>query len=124
MPNASLVRCESVPMSPTSPAKAAENAARIAGVLWVFEHGPCGQIDAETMEAGAAIASWHLHEAKRIVGCNPGAASEVSDAGALRSLDPETRPRPQRRAGTISPRDILPRRAGPTTRQEPSRRRG
>src|SRR5262249_30551090 len=25
-------------------AKAAENAARIAGVFWVFEHGPCGEI--------------------------------------------------------------------------------
>src|SRR5262249_57082307 len=38
-------------------AKAAENAARIAGVFWVFEHGPYGEIDAETMEAGVAVGS-------------------------------------------------------------------
>ncbi len=49
-------------------AKIAEQAARIAGVMHVFEHGPIGVISAETMKAGADIAIWHLHETHRVFG--------------------------------------------------------
>ena len=48
-------------------AKAAEKAARIAAVLHVFEHGPRGEIQADALLAGAQIAAWHLHEARRIM---------------------------------------------------------
>jgi hypothetical protein len=51
---------------PDFAAKAAENAARMAAIFWVVENGPSGDVDAETMDAAAALASWHLHEAKRI----------------------------------------------------------
>ncbi len=47
-------------------AKSAENAARIAGVFQVFEQGPGGALLAEYMEAGIAIAAWHLTEANRL----------------------------------------------------------
>ena len=47
-------------------AKIAEQAARIACILHVFEHGPTGEIAVKTMHAGAQIAFWHLHEARRI----------------------------------------------------------
>jgi putative DNA primase/helicase len=49
-------------------AKIAEQAARIAGVMHVFEHGPVGQISAETMESACTIAGWHLYEARRVFG--------------------------------------------------------
>lgn len=49
-------------------AKIAEQAARIACVMHVFEHGPVGSIPAETMQAGVDIAIWHLHEARRVFG--------------------------------------------------------
>jgi putative DNA primase/helicase len=49
-------------------AKTAENAARIAALLHIFEHGPGGEISQNLMQAGAALASWHLFEAKRIIG--------------------------------------------------------
>ena len=49
-------------------AKIAEQAARIACVMHVFEHGPVGSIPPETMQAGADIAIWHLHEARRVFG--------------------------------------------------------
>jgi len=47
--------------------KTAENAARIAGVFHVFEHGPGGEISLHTMESGAKVAAWHLHEARRLI---------------------------------------------------------
>ena len=49
-------------------AKTADNAARIAGVFHVLEHGPVGEIAVETMKEAARLALWHLHEAKRIIG--------------------------------------------------------
>ena len=63
-------------------AKAAEQAARIAGVLHVFEHGPVGAIGAGHMEAGARIAIWHLHEARRVLALT-GHTGEAADAAAL-----------------------------------------
>ena len=99
-------------------AKAAENAARIAGVLWVFEHGPFGEIDAETMEAGAAIASWHLHEAKRIMGATK-VPQAVSDAALLVQWMQKLRPDGKER-WKVSPRDIL--REGPARLRDKNRR--
>lgn len=49
-------------------AKIAEQAARIACVLHVFEQGPVGPIPADAMQAGADIALWHLQEARRVFG--------------------------------------------------------
>jgi hypothetical protein len=81
-------------------AKAAENSARIAAIMWVVENGPDGEIDAATMQAAAAIASWHLHEAKRIVGAT-NVPQAVSDAALLIEwMQKKSRWR-------ISPRDVL-----------------
>jgi putative DNA primase/helicase len=63
-------------------AKAAEQAARLACVLHVFEHGPGGAIGAEGMEAGTKLAAWHLHEARRVLGL-VGRSGEAADAAAL-----------------------------------------
>lgn len=63
-------------------AKAAEQAARLACVLHVFEHGPSGAIGAGSMEAGAKLAAWHLHEARRVLGL-VGHSGELADATAL-----------------------------------------
>ncbi|MBL3589169.1 MAG: DUF3987 domain-containing protein [gamma proteobacterium endosymbiont of Lamellibrachia anaximandri] len=46
--------------------KSAENAARIACVFQIWGEGPGGQITADYMKAGVAVASWHLMEASRI----------------------------------------------------------
>jgi len=81
-------------------AKAAENAARVAAIFWVIENGPSGEINAETMQAAAAIASWHLHEAKRIVG-----ATKVPLAVADAALLVEWMQKGSR--WQISPRDVL-----------------
>lgn len=48
--------------------KIAENAARIAANLHVFQHGVSGQIAGETMERAARIAIFHLTEARRVYG--------------------------------------------------------
>jgi hypothetical protein len=99
-------------------AKAAENAARIAGVFWVLENGPSGEIDAQTMQAAAAIASWHLHEAKRIIGAT-NVPQAVADAALLvewmQRPGPGGKPRWQ-----ISPRDLL--REGPSRLRNKNRR--
>lgn len=94
-------------------AKAAENAARIAAILWVIENGLGGEIDAATMQAAAAIASWHLHEAKRIVG-----ATEVPQAVADATLLVEWMQKRSR--WRISPRDVL--HEGPSRLRSKARR--
>jgi putative DNA primase/helicase len=48
--------------------KTADNAARIATLLHVFEHGACGSIGLEAFEGASRIAAWHLHEARRFYG--------------------------------------------------------
>jgi hypothetical protein len=48
--------------------KIAENAARMAGVFHVVEHGPAGEIEKQLMESGIAVAAWHLSEARRVIG--------------------------------------------------------
>jgi hypothetical protein len=94
-------------------AKAAENAARIAAILWVIENGPDGEIDAATMQAAAAIASWHLHEAKRIV-----RATEVPQAVSDAALLIEWMQKKSR--WQISPRDVL--HEGPSRLRDKTRR--
>jgi len=46
--------------------KSAENAARLAGNFHVFTYGQQGEIAADTMQQGIAIARWHLNETRRI----------------------------------------------------------
>lgn len=48
--------------------KSADNAARIAALFHVFERGTIGDISAEHMQAGAAVAAWHLYEARHVLG--------------------------------------------------------
>ena len=48
-------------------AKIAEQAARLACVLHIFDRGPTGEITGASMLAGAKIALWHLHEARRVL---------------------------------------------------------
>lgn len=45
--------------------KVADNAARLAALFHVFEHGDSGTIDGYAMESGTMLAAWHLHEARR-----------------------------------------------------------
>jgi Protein of unknown function (DUF3987) len=47
-------------------AKAAENAARLAAIFHVLEHGPVGRVGPRHMEAGARVALWHIREARRL----------------------------------------------------------
>ena len=94
-------------------AKAAENAARLAGIFWVVEKGPSGEIDAETMQAAAAISSWHLHEARRVIGTTK-IPQAVADAVVLVAWMQN----PSR--SQISPREIL--REGPPRLREKKRR--
>ncbi len=46
--------------------KFGEQAARIAGVLHIFENGPYGYIEMETMQRAIRIAVWHIWEANLI----------------------------------------------------------
>jgi hypothetical protein len=67
---------------PDFAAKSAENAARIAAVFHAFTHGPQGEISRETMQGAAALAYWHLSEARRIIGATSQPA-EIVDAQLL-----------------------------------------
>ena len=48
--------------------KIADNAARIAALFHVLEHGTGGQIGAAHMAAACRVAAWHLNEARRFFG--------------------------------------------------------
>jgi hypothetical protein len=48
--------------------KTADNAARIACLFHLFDYGPHGQINELHMVGAAAIAAWHLYEARRFFG--------------------------------------------------------
>ena len=95
-------------------AKIAENAARIAAQFHVVVDGPGGTISATTMEGAAAVAIWHLNEARRIVGATK-TPQDIDDAVLLLewwlSRQPEN---------AIEPRDIL--RLGPPPLREKQRR--
>ena len=49
-------------------AKAAENAARIAGVLSIVANAKAQEIDGEAMAAGCKLMTWYLSEALRLSG--------------------------------------------------------
>ncbi len=48
--------------------KSADNAARLAALFQVFEHGTAGAIGPEAFEGASRIAAWHLNEARRFFG--------------------------------------------------------
>jgi putative DNA primase/helicase len=48
-------------------AKAAENAARMAALFHVLEHGPTGTITYAEIQAAERIVRWHLNEARRLL---------------------------------------------------------
>ena len=48
--------------------KAADNAARLAALFHLFENGIEGAIGADHMKSAAALAGWHLYEARRFMG--------------------------------------------------------
>ena len=48
--------------------KTADNAARIAGLFQLFEHGMGGAVGLAAFEGASRIAAWHLHEARRFYG--------------------------------------------------------
>ena len=53
---------------PDVAAKAADNVARLAAVLHVFEHGAAGTISADTVHNAGEIVTWHLYSAKALLG--------------------------------------------------------
>ena len=62
-------------------AKAADNAARLACLFQIFEHGP-GTIGAAAMESAIRIVSWHLEESRRFL-THMDQAEEVVDSQRL-----------------------------------------
>jgi putative DNA primase/helicase len=48
--------------------KTADNAARLAALFHVFEHGFETAVDSDSFENASRIAAWHLHEARRFFG--------------------------------------------------------
>ncbi len=48
--------------------KTADNAARIASLFQIFEHGNGGAVGLAAFEGASRIAAWHLHEARRFYG--------------------------------------------------------
>lgn len=52
---------------PDVAAKAADNIARLAAVLHVFEHGAAGTISADTVHDAGEIVTWHLYAAKALL---------------------------------------------------------
>ena len=61
--------------------KTADNAARIATLFQVLEHGMSSAIDLEAFEGASRVAAWHLHEARRFYG---ELALPEEQAGAVR----------------------------------------
>lgn len=48
--------------------KSADNAARVAALFQVFEHGMGGAVGLEAFEGASRIAAWHLNESRRFFG--------------------------------------------------------
>lgn len=59
--------------------KSADNAARLAALFHIFEHGSGGAIGVEAMEAGCIVAAWHLQESRRFFG-EIAVPTELADA--------------------------------------------
>jgi len=108
--------------------KTAENAVRIAGVFKLFDQGRVGRlIERGYLEAGTAVAAWHLNEARRLF-LEIDAPAEILDARELSEwLTTKARELATRddepildREGTISLRDIS--KFGPNRVRETVRR--
>lgn len=65
-------------------AKTAENAARLAALFHVFEHGIGGAIGLDSFERASRIVAWHLSEARRFFG-ELALPKELADAARLDS---------------------------------------
>lgn len=61
--------------------KTADNAARLAALFHVFEHGVGGAVGVDSFEGASRIAAWHLSEARRFFG---ELAMPVAQANAAR----------------------------------------
>ncbi len=48
--------------------KAAENIARLAALFHVLQSGPSGVVDVPSIEAATTVVTWHLGEARRLLG--------------------------------------------------------
>ncbi|MDD2743385.1 MAG: YfjI family protein [Rhodocyclaceae bacterium] len=64
--------------------KSADNAARLAALFQMFEHGTGGAIGADAFERASCITAWHLHEARRFFG-ELALPAELADAARLDS---------------------------------------
>jgi putative DNA primase/helicase len=64
--------------------KAADNAARLAALFQVFEHGMGGAIGVDSFERASCIVAWHLSEARRFFG-ELALPTELADAARLDS---------------------------------------
>ena len=62
--------------------KAADNAARLACLFHLFEHGPSGAIAPDHFDRAARIAAWHLSESRRFFG-EVALPAELADAARL-----------------------------------------
>jgi hypothetical protein len=89
-------------------AKTAEQAVRLAAVMSVFEQGVGDEISLEAMEAGCAIAAFHLGEARRILGsaaADPVTADAISLLHWLRGRGGSTTRRHIQQFGPVRLRD-------------------
>ncbi|MEO0359519.1 MAG: DUF3987 domain-containing protein [Pseudomonadota bacterium] len=93
--------------------KASEQAARIAGVLTLYEDADAVQIEADTMVCAIALATWYLGEAQRLLDAG-GITPETMAAEALRRWLVETS-----RADQIDVRTIV--RHGPNALRDTAR---
>jgi putative DNA primase/helicase len=64
--------------------KTADNAARLAALFQVFEHGASSAVGPDAFEGASRIAAWHLNEARRFFG-ELALPSELADAVRLES---------------------------------------
>lgn len=91
--------------------KTADNAARIAALFHLYEHGPVGDISRDAMSAACKVAMWHLSESRRLL-------AELSQDPALSlaaRLDEWLIERcNEQRTNRVSTRDVLQR--GPSTK--------
>lgn len=62
--------------------KSADNAARLAALFQMFEHGMGGAVGLDSFESAGLIAAWHLHEARRFFG-EFALPAELADAARL-----------------------------------------
>lgn len=62
--------------------KSADNAARLAALFQIFEHGMGGAIGAAAFQSASRIVAWHLHESRRFFG-ELALPQELADAARL-----------------------------------------